>query len=48
MGEFHDGWWDNGGTYERGGWNFWAHGVIPDNTRFWIRVDDQNANPWGR
>ncbi|MDQ1294446.1 MAG: hypothetical protein QG608_2329 [Actinomycetota bacterium] len=47
MGEFHDGWWDNGGTYERGGWRYWAHGVVPADIRFWVHIDDQNANPWG-
>ncbi|MEO0481340.1 MAG: hypothetical protein AAF196_17870 [Planctomycetota bacterium] len=38
MAEFHDGW----------GWNFWARGNISDDSRFWVHINDQNANPWGR
>ncbi len=37
MGEFHDG---------QGGWNWWANGVVAANTRFWVAINDQPANPW--
>ena len=39
MAEFHDG---------HGGWNFWAFGNIPDNSRFWVAINDQPANCWGQ
>jgi hypothetical protein len=46
--EFHDGWWYYDGAWRsRGGWRYWAHGVVPADVRFWVRVDDQPANPWG-
>jgi hypothetical protein len=37
MGEFHDG---------GGGWSWWGQGVLSPNTRFWVAIDDQPANPW--
>lgn len=37
MAEFHDG---------GGGWNWWAPGELPTATRFWVRINDQPANPW--
>ncbi|MFB6891461.1 hypothetical protein ACFCX4_19395 [Kitasatospora sp. NPDC056327] len=43
--EFHDGRY--GPNYsQRGGWTFWANGELPKNVRFWVRIDDQPANPW--
>lgn len=29
-----------------GGWAFWAYGNVRDDTRFWVRIDDQPANCW--
>jgi hypothetical protein len=37
MAEHHDG---------GGGWSFWGYGFIPGNTRFWVYINDQRANPW--
>ena len=37
MAEFHDG---------GEGWNWWAYGEVPADSRFWIWVNDQAANPW--
>ncbi len=37
MAEFHDG---------NGGWNFWAFGNVPSDSRFWVAIDDQPANCW--
>jgi len=37
MGEFHDG---------GGGWSWWAQGVLDPNTRCWVAITDQPANPW--
>ncbi|RDG38754.1 flagellar hook-length control protein [Streptomyces corynorhini] len=43
--EFHDGRY--GANLEgSGGWAFWAHGYLPENTRFWTAINDTNANPW--
>jgi hypothetical protein len=36
MAEFHDGW----------GWGFAAFGNVRDDTRFWVRINDQKANCW--
>jgi hypothetical protein len=44
MAEHHDGWW--GDPPQIGGWHFWARGVVPSQTRFWVAIDDQPANPW--
>lgn len=44
MAEHHDGWYGN--PQQQGGWYFWARGVIPSQTRFWVAIDDQLANPW--
>jgi hypothetical protein len=46
MAEFHDG--DEGYP---SGWDFWDEVRGADlapfqNTRFWVSIDDQNANPW--
>ena len=38
--------WPEAHRLRRGGWNFWALGNLPDETRFWVRIDDQRANPW--
>lgn len=46
MAEFHDG------TGPNPGWSFWAeaygdiNGLAP-STRYWVRINDQPANPWG-
>ncbi len=39
MAEHHDG---------GGGWGCWGyqHGDIPKNTRLWVYINDQRANPW--
>jgi hypothetical protein len=44
MAEFHDGWWNDPPEYSQ--WTFWARGVIPSQTRFWVAINDQAANPW--
>ncbi len=45
MAEFHDG---NLGqkTGSQSGHDFWAHGALPANQRFWVAIHDQPANPW--
>ena len=35
-----------GSDATRGGWAFWAHGNVRDDTRLWVRIDDQPANCW--
>lgn len=40
--------WPERSRLQRGGWNFWAFGDVGANSRFWVYIDDQNANPWGR
>jgi hypothetical protein len=43
--EYHDG--ANGRAIGPiSGHNFWARGNAPSGTRFWVRVNDQSANPW--
>jgi hypothetical protein len=37
MAEHHDG---------GGGWSYWGYGKIPKDTRFWVYINDQRANPW--
>lgn len=37
MAEFHDG--GSGGAY-------WGEGRLPADTRFWVAIDGQPANPW--
>jgi len=45
MAEFHDGY--HGPSLEyRGGWSYWAYGTLPTDTRFWVAINDQIANPW--
>jgi hypothetical protein len=48
MAEFHDG---DPNTWA--GWSFWAEAYSPleglsndASTRFWVHINDQNANPW--
>ncbi|MCI5131027.1 MAG: hypothetical protein D3904_05760, partial [Candidatus Electrothrix sp. EH2] len=57
--EFHDGRWvwgmDENNFYDAtwpqntnsGGWGFYAPGQIPDHSRFWVYINDQDANCWG-
>lgn len=45
MAEFHDGRYGTNLT-QIGGWAFWANGQLPANTRFWVHISDQQANPW--
>jgi subtilisin family serine protease len=45
MAEFHDGRYGTGLAFS-GGWAFWANGLLPTATRFWVRINDQPANPW--
>jgi hypothetical protein len=42
MAEFHDGFADNAA----GGWHWYANGTLDASTRFWVNINDQNANPW--
>lgn len=49
MAEFHDGYQPGGIT----GWDFWADGSNVNlrgenlsNKRFWVAINDQQANPW--
>ncbi|UBV44352.1 hypothetical protein LAJ19_14385 (plasmid) [Deinococcus taeanensis] len=42
MAEFHDGQVDG----QKGGWRFYASGQLNREARFWVAIDDQNANPW--
>lgn len=37
MAEFHDG---------AGGWGWQAYGNVDAATRFWVHINDQNANCW--
>ncbi|GAA3776219.1 hypothetical protein GCM10022225_75280 [Plantactinospora mayteni] len=55
MAEFHDGYYSLRPGFPglpfppltaRSGWNFWAHGTLPANTRFWAHINDQPGNPW--
>ncbi len=41
---FYDSTWPL--TTSSGGWGFYAPGQIPDS-RFWVYINDQNANCWG-
>ncbi|MEK8034861.1 hypothetical protein AACH06_28925 [Ideonella sp. DXS29W] len=34
------------GEPTRGGWAFWAYGNVRDDTRLWVRINDQRANCW--
>ncbi|MGB1251526.1 MAG: fasciclin domain-containing protein [Candidatus Promineifilaceae bacterium] len=45
LAEFHDG---NAGLNigPISGWKFWAYGALDAGTRFWVRINDQAANPW--
>jgi hypothetical protein len=36
MAEFHDSW----------GWGFSAYGNVRSDTRFWVYINDQQANCW--
>lgn len=45
MARFHDGAMGMMPGYTSG-WNFWAYGGLPIGMRFWVRVEDQPANPW--
>jgi ABC-type phosphate transport system substrate-binding protein len=43
--EHHDGFY--GPTLAAsGGWSYWGYGTLPANTRFWVAINDQPANPW--
>jgi hypothetical protein len=42
MAEFHDGKAADEGW---AGWDFWAR-QAPKAPRYWVAIDDQNANPW--
>ncbi len=37
--------WSDASAFH-GGWNFWASGNLRDDTRFWVRINDQRANCW--
>ncbi len=43
--QFGDG-WRMVEFHEGGGWTFWAHGDISPETRFWVWINDQDANCW--
>lgn len=34
-------------TTSSGGWGFYAPGQLADDSRFWVHINDQNANCWG-
>lgn len=44
MAEFHDG------SAPNAGWGFWAQSDDPNlsisGNRYWVKINDQNANPW--
>ncbi len=40
--------WPGAARRQTGGWYFWAFGDIPDNSRFWVAIGDQNSNCWNR
>ncbi|MEH2121211.1 hypothetical protein [Nostoc sp.] len=44
MAEFHDG------SAPNAGWGFWAQSDDPNlsspGIRYWVKINDQNANPW--
>ncbi len=44
MAEHHDG--DPDGN--NAGWGFYAYGNINDSSRFWVSINDQPSNCWGR
>ncbi|MDP8211890.1 MAG: hypothetical protein P9X22_01185, partial [Candidatus Zapsychrus exili] len=56
--EHHDGRWVLGmsttqyygatwpATTSRGGWTFWANGNISSASRFWVYINNQDANCW--
>ena len=41
--QFHDG---SVGDFGSGGWDYWAYGSLPVNTRFWVGIGNQPANLW--
>lgn len=43
---FYGDTWPKPDHLRSGGWNFYAHGNIPDNTRFWIHINDKRSNCW--
>jgi hypothetical protein len=45
MAEFHDGYYPDGNG-SSGGWSYWGEGTLPSDTRFWVAINDQPANPW--
>jgi hypothetical protein len=45
MAEFHDGEITTGGN---GAWNFYAYGNINNSSRFWVYINDQPSNCWGK
>lgn len=45
MAEFHDG-NQHGLATENAGWSFWARGNLNLGERYWVRINDQPANPW--
>ncbi|HSX62311.1 MAG TPA: hypothetical protein VLF18_19170 [Tahibacter sp.] len=44
MAEFHDGLIDDAGN--RGGWAWYAHGTLDTTTRYWVWINDTQANCW--
>ncbi|MCI5163052.1 MAG: hypothetical protein D3917_13760, partial [Candidatus Electrothrix sp. AX5] len=43
---FYDGTWPL--TTSSGGWGFYVPGQVPDDSRFWVHINDQNANCWDK
>lgn len=41
-------WPANSQRTSRGGWSFLAFGDVRSDTRYWVRIEDQPANCWGR
>lgn len=44
MAEFHDG--SLGSAGGPNGWQFWAYGGLNTGGRFWVSINNQQANPW--
>ena len=38
--------WTMAAFHDAGGWGFYATGRLATDTRYWVRISDQAANPW--
>lgn len=52
LAEFHDavreGSGENGEPASHGGWNFYAAGALDAETRYWVAINDTEANCWSK